>query len=439
MQKTSKSKRATQPLHLPAALLSLGLAGAAPQVAEADPGFDETVEKALNLGGGDYGKINFDSRWRWEYVDQNTPKTGSPANASTIRTRIGYLTPTFLGFQGFIEYEGNHLAGADEFNDNPKGDGNRKTRFPVVADPIEDEVNQAWLSFSGLPSTTIKAGRQRIAFDNHRFIGDVIWRQMQQTYDAVTLTSTLLPRTTATAGYIFGVQDIFSRHVGMSSPVVNVNFDSGYGKLIGYGYWLDYNDANDSNKFGNSTQTYGVRFDNSVGLSLLENLKALYTLEYAHQQNYENNPKRYEADYWLVDGGFNLFGVTLRGAYEELGASKGIGFATPLSTLHAFQGWADLFLATPKDGIRDMQGILKYKLPVVDVDFLAVYHDFSDHSGRMDYGHEVDLQMEKKFGKHYAVLLKFADFVADKDPKTGKNALGKPDTQKFWVQASVAF
>ena len=44
-------------------------------------------------------------------------------------------------------------------------------------------------------------------------------------------------------------------------------------------------------------------------------------------------------------------GFALTAGYEELGSDGGVAaFQTPLATLHAFNGWADLFLTTPGDG-----------------------------------------------------------------------------------------
>ena len=39
--------------------------------------------------------------------------------------------------------------------------------------------------------------------------------------------------------------------------------------------------------------------------------------------------------------------------YEVLEGDGRGSFITPLATAHAFQGWADRFLTTPLDGIKD--------------------------------------------------------------------------------------
>lgn len=111
-------------------ILLLGLATARPVFAE---GLNESIEKALNVGGG---KFNIDLRYRFEYVDRaNLPEIGK---ADTIRARIGYLTPTFHGLQAFAEYEGNQ----DIFTNDYNSTWNDKIRHPVIADPQKNEVNQ---------------------------------------------------------------------------------------------------------------------------------------------------------------------------------------------------------------------------------------------------------------------------------------------------------
>jgi hypothetical protein len=411
-------------------------------------GFDEDVEKALNLGGGEYGKVNFDARYRYEYVDQDfgvvplggTSRLNRSAHASTLRVRLGYLTPEFQGFKGFVEYEGNQDIGVNDYYSTTNGNGaarGGKDIYPVVADPQANEVNQLWIGYSGLPQTHVKVGRQRIIFDNHRFIGNVIWRQLEQTYDAVTIANTSLPDTTIVAGYIWKVQDITSRTRGMNSPIFNIAYTGlPFGKLIIHGEWLDF-DNNDeqarlppgfgnAGTFRNSTQTVGARFDGAY--PVMDKVKALYTAEYAWQEDHAENPRDFKVDYWLAEAGLDVYGVTFKAAYEELGADNGQGFRTPLATLHAFQGWADKFLVTPKDGIRDMYGTLKTNL--FGIDWMAVYHEFSSANDHQDYGHEINLQAEKKFGKHYSILVKYADYEADGFAT---------DTEKFWVQGSVNF
>jgi hypothetical protein len=143
--------------------------------------YNKAIEDALKFGDG--GAIKFDANYRWENVNQDAgagnPKT---ANANTIRTRIGVLSPKFYGFQGFAEYEGNHALQTD-YNDTR---GNN-TGFSKIADPAQNELNQLWISYSNF-DTVVKGGRQRIKLDDDRFIGNVGWRQMVQHQKCMTIT-----------------------------------------------------------------------------------------------------------------------------------------------------------------------------------------------------------------------------------------------------------
>ena len=379
------------------------------------------------LGGG---KITLDLRYRYEYVDQDDiPTITKTANSSTARLRLGYLSPEFYGFKGFAEYEGNQDILVNNYNSTRNG----KTQYPVVADPQVNEINRLWLGFTGIPDTALKAGRQRIIYDNHRFIGNVGWRQLEQTFDSGTIINTSLPDTTVKAAYILRVRDIFSKNVAMNSVLGNIAYDGFvFGNLTAYTYLLDYSDRRDSAlgpgraPFTKSSQTYGVRSDGSALVTA--DLKVLYTAVYAYQADYERNPLNYDVDYWHCLGGLTAFDVTGKVGIEILGSQNGIGFSTPLATLHVFQGWADKFLVTPPDGIRDMYGSLGFMIRGVKL--RAVYHQFDDDAGNIDYDHDIDAVIQKKFGKHYTVLLKYAYYDAD-DFAT--------DTEKIWLQFSVSF
>lgn len=391
----------------------------------ASAGINENIENALKFGQADakYGQVKFDLRYRYENVNTEGGARRT-ANADTVRLRIGYLTPKFAGFQAYTEYEGNQ----DVFSNSYDSKRNGKTQYDVIADPQQHELNQFWFTYNGLADTEFKVGRQRIKIDNDRFIGNVGWRQMEQTYDAVTVTNTSLANTTFKAGYIINTRDILSKENDMNTQFVNVGYDfNNIGKLTGYTYLIDYQESKAQNN--NSNQTYGFRFNGAYKID--DTFEALYTAEYAWQKDYRDNTFSYEVDYINVMGGVSAYGFTLKAAMEQLGGQDGKGFDTPLATKHAFQGWADVFLATPADGIRDMSVSLSKK--VMGVKVLGVYHNFDDDTGKTDYGQEFDLVVVKKFGKHYSLLGKYAYYDAE------NHSLVTQDTQKIWVQAGMSF
>ena len=388
----------------------------------ASAGVNETIENALKFGQDDakYGQIKMDLNYRYEQDDSKAPNNDK-GDASTIRMRLGYLTPEFYALQGYAEYETNQDFGANTYNSSRNG----KTGYETIVDPQEHELNQLWLSYKGISDTEVKVGRQRIKLDNDRFIGNVGWRQLEMTYDSVLVTNQSLPNTTVKVGYINQAQTIHSYVQAMQTPFVNVAYNfNGYGKLTGYSYLIDNNEAHNR-----SNQTYGLFFVGETQVT--DEVDALYRMEYAFQKDYEQNPNQYEVDYYHLFGGARVYGVTLKAGMEQLGGTgTQQAFQTPLATGHAFNGWADQFLATPKDGLRDVYAEISGKL--MGVKLMGVYHDFADDTGSMDYGKEWDFLAVKKFGKHYSLLAKYAYFDAD-------TASGKFDTQNFWLQAGVSF
>lgn len=130
----------------------------------------------------------------------------------------------------------------------------------------------------------------------------------------------------------------------------------------------------------------------------------------------------------MVEAGVVIRGMTVKAGYEVLGSDNGeFGFSTPLATLHAFNGWADQFLATPATGLHDLSLTLGGAL--AGGTWALVYHDFkADESSATvdDLGSEIDASYVRPFGEYYVAGLKYAAYSA------GDDAAGKVDTDKLW-------
>ncbi len=130
-----------------------------------------------------------------------------------------------------------------------------------------------------------------------------------------------------------------------------------------------------------------------------EDITGKLTGEFAHQTNYANNPVSLALNYWLGEGSLSYAGLTGLVGYEVLEGNGTIGFATPLATLHAFNGWADMFLVTPVNGLRDLYVRASYTLPA---DFLEMrsltgivtYHDYTTDNLHAGIGSEWDVSAE---------------------------------------------
>ncbi len=366
------------------------------------------------------GKVSLSARLRWENADQASLLA---ANAFTLRTALGFTTAPVAGLQAMVEAE-NVASLGDTDNYNAAGTNAGGAGHTVIADPPVTDVNQAWLSYTGA-GATFKAGRQRLVLDNARFVGDSGWRQNMQTFDAATLTVQPAKDFTLLYGYVWRA----SRVYGNQSPQPDFRgdthlFNAGYsgcpfGKLTAYAYLLDFD-----NSAANSSHTFGASFAGAAPVA--GELKATYRAEYATQQDAGNNPVGYRADYYLLELGGTIKALNFGAGYEVLGSDGGRkGFATPLATLHAFNGWADLFLATPAKGLRDSYFSLGATLPG-GCPLKLVYHEYTSDAGRTDYGHEWDALLSRKIGKQWTVLAKAARY---------HGAATFASLTRFWLQA----
>ncbi len=426
----------------------------------ADP--TQTIEDALKFGNG--GAVKFDLNTRYENVNQdNVITNGTPAlginqphtaEAVTSRLRVGLLSPVFHSIQGYAEYEGN-LAILEDFNSGR----NNNNAYSKILDPQQSELNQLWLSYAGIADTLIKGGRQRIKLDDDRFIGNVGWRQMETTFDSALVTNQSIKDLTINAGYIGNVNTFIATTENVIAPLLNVNYKIGqYGNLVGYGYWLDYTDTKDPKDpvstntittLEKSNQTYGLRVNNfqkpGDTLKISDNYGVVYTAEWGYQQNYGHGKTTYQTQRINVMGGFTAYNLTFQGAMEQLdGHGHNKTFDTPLGTNHVFQGWADVFAVnTPDHGIRDVFGTVHARFLENDSLIISgIYHDFSDDTGQLHYGTELNFSALKKFGKHYSLLAKYAIYNADSSYVTGgvlDKSFANTDTQKIWLQGNVNF
>ena len=133
-----------------------------------------------------------------------------------------------------------------------------------------------------------------------------------------------------------------------------------------------------------------------------------------------------------MESGPSLAGFAITGGWEKLGTDHGRGLQTPMATLHKFNGWADMFLTTPANGLED--GYVSVSRKFEKVKFLpglnasVAFHQFDSDTGNIEYGTEWDASLGFKV-RRVSFLAKFADYDA--------RNFGV-DTRKFWFQAEWA-
>lgn len=384
--------------------LMLSASVVAPVLAE-DEGPETTQSRVITAI--EDGKLLLDVRYRFEYKTQ----TGfsRDAYANTIRTRLGYETAEFYNFKFLVEFENVASIGDDHFNSTTNG----RAQFPVIADPDATELNRAQITFTGLEKTPITVGRQRFNLNDQRFVGAVDFRQNQQTFDAVRVSSALIDNLTMDYLYISRVHRIFGDdnplgEFDSDSHVISAAYDAGaLGTLKGYGLLLDLDEAP-----GLSSATWGVRYENTVAFEDEAGVKIGIVGEYASQKDYADNPADYREDYIHGEASLSVAPFMAQLGYESLGGDGVVGFSTPLATLHKFQGYADVFLTTPAAGLEDLYATISFTgnglLMTDSVRLFATYHEFESGLGGADFGAEFDAGFAVRFRKHWSAEVKGA-------------------------------
>lgn len=371
---------------------------------------------AVALAEAPPGDVILDMRLRTELVDQDG--FGKGAVAVTLRTRFGYETPAFGGgFKVLVEGE-NVAALVDDYSSST----NAKVRYPLVTDPEDTELNRAQISWTGAQGDVV-VGRQRLILGNARFVGNVGFRQNEQTFDAARATFRPAKDLTLTYAYIDRVHRIFGDdhplgEFDSDSHLIQADLKTPIGAVTGYGNLLEFQNAPLQ-----SNATFGARL---VGARPLAGGRTVtYEAEFARQEDYRNNPQSFDLTYVALSAGLRDATRWLSVGYERLDGDGRRGFATPLATLHAFQGWADVFLTTPPGGVRDLNLRAGANLKGAPLKLAAAVHHFADDDGSRRYGQELDLLASLALTKAITAEAKAAFFDGSR-PQF-------PDRTKVWL------
>ncbi len=434
---------------LPAATLLL-----CPMVAEA-----KTFTESLATG-----KAYVNARMRYEGVEDQA--FASEAEAMTIRTRLGYETAPISGFTALVEFEDIHTLGGMESYQLPAPPAPALSGDAVIADPEQTELNRVQLRYRGISRLDMVLGRQRLLLDNQRFIGNVGFRQDEQTFDAFSAMYTGIPDWTLTYAYVDGVNGIMeSFDANVSDALLNVSYNGfTFGKIIAYSYNLENQEENLTVLNGglnyDSNDTQGVRFDGAYVLPSTVPLRALYRAEVARQKVELRNTDEFETDYNLLEAGLawtfggGAYALTPMLGYELLGSddsqrtAPGVdtriyAFQTPYATKHIFNGWVDQFLVTPAQGLDDRYLSLGFDLNNYTTKVLVMYHEYQSDvdagalGDKLDLGYETNVQVVKTIGANWTVGAKYGEYQQGDAADVAISK--KRDADKVWLWAELNF
>ncbi len=391
-------------------------------------------------------KVKGEIRPRYENVDDGNAATTN-ANAFTARTKLS-VTADLLGVDGLSATVGaisvNNM-GSHEYNDGTTNYTDGTKPYSKVVDPQDAMISNAAINYT-INKTTFHAGRGQVNLDNQRFIGTVGWRQLERSYDSVFVANNSIKNLSVLAAWVYG----FAGVSGTTTTDTNtVLLHAAYTvmpelKVTAYDYMI-----------ANIHDTYGIALTGKINTGMAKlNYRAEYALQNdATMEKGVQTPTTGKADayYYNLDLGANISGILAGVNYEFLSGENASGsetnFTTPLATGHKFNGWADVFLATPTGGLIDANIRLGYTAKGLGK-LLAVYHDFTsdtttgmtDVNGNAtdDLGTEFDVVYTNKIPgiNNLTGLLKYADYShGDAVSSSAYNT----DVQKIWVGLDYKF
>ncbi|MES2439718.1 MAG: hypothetical protein V4584_11650 [Verrucomicrobiota bacterium] len=380
-----------------------------------------------------------DIRARYEFGDVDG---FDPSHALTFRERLGLKTQAWNGFSALIEGEFSQAA-IDDYNG---GAGPGAEPFDPantsIFDPETNELNQAYLQYEGY-DTTAKVGRQKIIYDNAAFIGNVGWRQNEQTYDALSLANKSIDGLTLNYAYVNQVNRIFGSDadsaIGFLPGFTNVEdiasdvhlFNASYAgikglTLGGYAYIMNFEDVGawDNN-------TFGVSAKGALGGIMLYG-------ELAYQDKAGLLGEE-DAFYGHATATKSFGSQSLTLGIEHLDA----GFKTPLATVHTFNGFADVTdggrISGAQNGLTDLY--VSHTIPIFfGIKWMNALHAFGDDEISDGYGWEFDSVLTKKFDDNFTAIAKFAQFESEGDAYTGGSAgLALPTATRVSIELNYTF
>ena len=384
-----------------------------------------------------FNDVSFSGEIRPRYEMADVKDNGlDTANAFTARTRLA-VSAGLLGIEGLSTKVGVTSVNNFGYTDYAPAD----PAYDTILDPQQAILSEGYVAYT-VSDTTLLAGRSFVNLDDQRFIGTVGWRQMERSYDTVTVVNTSVKGLKLLGSWVYGYQGVNANPTtDTGSALLNVNYKVADALDIAV---FDY-------MLANVDDTYGIRLTGSLPL---EGVKLDYAASYAIQrdasltyaQSSSLNPT-VDASYYEVAVNANISGILAGAEYEVLGDAQGDatnGFITPLATLHKFQGWADVFLGrtggatatSNANGISDLNFNVGYAAAGFGK-VLGVYHKFDALKGdKKDLGQEFDaLYANKVPGVNNLDFLAKAAFYTKGDTGIGSNY----DVTKFWAELDYKF
>ena len=363
------------------------------------------------------------SRTRFEMVDKGDAETTRRSKTSS-RFDLGYTLPLAKGLKLFVE--GQAVVVWQEDLEHL----NQLITAPVVADPEFLDWNQYYADIQTDLGLHFRLGRQAINLGNQRFIGRVNFRQNDQTFFAGQASFKREGLWSLSYIYIHEAYRVLDEDAKWDVPSHLVHFEvSPEDFMSASAYMYDINVNSEDRDY----LTFGGHVKFSVGKKS-QKLNLFFECAY---QDAQTGTEEYDTVYWHGYAEVKWKEHLLCGGWEHLGGDGSNSFQTPLATLHKFNGWADIFLTTPANGLEDYYVKYSFMLaPSTQVKSqtkATVIHHWYRGDIDANYGREWNFGLQQKFNKNRADVdfsVQYAWYTAEDSPYVDENRL--------WASMSIS-
>jgi len=372
------------------------------------------------------GQHEIGMRTRYQAVDD-----AWLGDAKAFTTRVN-LTSSFLlddSNKWLFQIQPNYVFA---FNEGDYNSVAIKQKTSPIPDPHGFNLSKVYLAYDSDNNWQLKLGRQKLSFDNERFIGAVDFWQTPQSFDALKFDFNDQINWHVQYAYSNKVHRIFGKDSTLEIPKDDIRYEKFLAGTIAHrplnelgehslnAHLLNVEFKTDNNlsfvvydylvenktQASSSTQTLGVR----IGDEFKPNkLKYRYTAEFALQQDEYDNPSDYQAWYSLFEASIQYKSHIFQLSQEIFSKDNENSFITPLGTNHKFQGWADVFVGYGMHtGMRNQY--FTYRGRAKKIRWRAVYHRFNDYASSAHIGDELDIELAYRATRRWEFKLVYAAY-----------------------------
>jgi hypothetical protein len=366
-------------------------------------------------------KINWSSRAR--FADFSGAET---ARAASLLVRVTAENQWNEQFSTLVQVDNVNRAFKNEHSDGVELNGK-----PIIPDAEGVDLNQAYAAVQ-VSDFRIKLGRQKINWDDQRFIGGNGFWQNEQTFDALLTQYKFLNNSQFSYAYIDNVNRIFGDDADKYITTKSTNNSEEY-TARPTNLWGDYKQKThiaqlNLNEWDYSQLTAYAYHINNTSLPSTSNntLGAKYTFTYkldsiiyhaeiaSARQTQPESISNQSLAYYLLNGSLGIKRFEIGGRYEILSHEDGINFITPLSSMHDFQGSSNQIYNYMSQGLRDASLNITWR--ATPFKFESQYHRFYTYTNKQYLAQELDLSISYKPTRKHSVTLLVAQFEPEQQP-----------------------